>query len=123
MLNNHGQLHIAAFAFLPDGSVSTYTKQHVHPSEEEVFTSGPGGTALVVEDEIVALAICADATHPRHAASAAARGANVYAVGVMITEDGYARKAGLEAGHRRARAPSGLNMAKLWPKARGLKRR
>jgi predicted amidohydrolase len=41
------------------------------------------------------LAICADATHPQHAVSAAARGANVYAVGVMIDEIGYARKVAL----------------------------
>jgi predicted amidohydrolase len=95
MLNDKDELHIAAFAIRPDGTVLTYTKQHVHQSEEEVFTSGPGGPALLVEDATVALAICADATYPQHAASAAARGANVYAVGVMITEGGYARKAAL----------------------------
>lgn len=95
LLNDKDELHIAALALRPDGSVLRYTKQHVHQSEEEVFTSGPGGPALRVEDANVALAICADATHPEHAASAAARGANVYAVGVMITEDGYARKVAL----------------------------
>jgi predicted amidohydrolase len=95
MLNDKDELHIAALAIHPGGTVSTYTKQYVHQSEEEVFTSGPGGPALLVEDATVALAICADATHPQHAASAAARGANVYAVGVMITEGGYARKAAL----------------------------
>ncbi|MBZ5563273.1 MAG: carbon-nitrogen hydrolase family protein [Acidobacteriia bacterium] len=95
VLNEKGQLHIAALAFCPDGSVLTYTKQHVHQSEEAVFTSGPGGPALRVEDATVALAICADAAHPEHAASAAAGGANVYAAGVMIDEKGYARKAAL----------------------------
>ena len=93
--NDNGELHIAAFAIRPNGSVLTYTKEHVHQSEEAVFTSGPGGPAVRVEDATVALAICADATHPQHAASAAARGANVYAVGVMIDEIGYARKASL----------------------------
>jgi predicted amidohydrolase len=101
VLNDQDQLHIAALAMRPDGSLSTYTKQHVHSSEEEVFTSGPGGPALLVEDATVALAICADATNPRHAASAAARGANVYAVGVMITEDAHARKAALLRGYAR----------------------
>lgn len=95
VLNDKDELNIAALAIRPDGSVSTYTKEHVHQSEEEVFTSGPGGPALLVEDATVALAICADATHPQHAASAAARGASVYAVGVMITENGYARKVAL----------------------------
>lgn len=90
--NEHGGLHIAALAFRPDGSVLTYTKVHVHHSEEPVFTSGPGGPELVVHDNAVALAICADAAHPRHAAGAASRGANVYAAGVMIDDAGYARK-------------------------------
>jgi predicted amidohydrolase len=38
----------------------------------------------------VAFAICADTTHPDHAAKAKARGASVYAAGVFITENGYA---------------------------------
>ena len=92
VLNDNDELHIAALAFRPDGSVSTYTKVHVHQSELGVFTPGPGGSALLVEEATVALAICADASHPQHAASAAARGANVYAAGVMIDEIGYARK-------------------------------
>lgn len=95
VLNNEEQLHIAALALRPDGSVLTYTKEHVHQSEEHVFTSGPGGPALRVEDVTVSLAICADATHPQHAAKAAARGANVYAVGAMIDENGYDRKVAL----------------------------
>ena len=95
LLDDQGELHIAAFAIRSDGSVLTYTKEYVHQSEEGVFRSGPGGPALLVEDVTVALAICADATHPEHAVRAAARGATVYAVGVMITEDGYARKAAL----------------------------
>jgi predicted amidohydrolase len=87
-----GQLHIAALAIHPDGSVLTYTKEHVHVSEEHVFTSGPGGPSLRIEDATVALAICRDASIPRHAAKAAAGGANVYAAGVMIDEEGYQRK-------------------------------
>jgi predicted amidohydrolase len=81
--------------FRPDGSVSTYTKQHVHISEQHVFTSGPGAPPIRIGDANVGLAICADASHPRHAAIAAANGADIYAVGVMITEEEYPRKAGL----------------------------
>ncbi len=101
VLNDNGGLHIAALAFRPDGSVVVYTKQHVHQSEEEVFTSGPGGPELLLGDATVALAICADASHPHHAARAAARGANVYAVGVMIDEGDYARKVALLEGYAR----------------------
>lgn len=45
---------------------------------------------LPVGDANVALAICADTTHPQHAARAVARGANVYAASILITESGYA---------------------------------
>ena len=43
----------------------------------------------------VALAICADASHPQHAANAAARRAQVYATGAMIDIPAYPRKSAL----------------------------
>ena len=95
MASTNGRCRLAALAFLPDGSVSTYSKQHLHPGEEVFFEPGPGGELLRIGGETVALAICADANHPRHAASAASRGASVYAAGVVITEKGYAADAAL----------------------------
>lgn len=93
VLGDGGELLIAALVVHADGSVSIHTKEHLHPGEEAVFTAGSGGPVLPIklpiEDARVALAICADTTHPEHAASAAARGANVYAAGVLITESGY----------------------------------
>jgi predicted amidohydrolase len=77
LLNAAGELHIAAFAIRSDGSVLTYTKEHLHPGEEQIFTGGRCGPMLLVEDAKVALAICADTAHPQHAADAAARGANM----------------------------------------------
>ncbi|MGB7760701.1 MAG: carbon-nitrogen hydrolase family protein [Bryobacteraceae bacterium] len=91
VLDYKGQLHIAALAICPDGSVSTYTKKHLHPGEEEVFAPGTGGPTLSIGGATVAFAICADTTHPQHPAGAAARGANIYAAGVLITENGYSR--------------------------------
>jgi predicted amidohydrolase len=96
----HGdQLHIGAVAFQPDGGYSTYSKQHVHVSEEHVFTSGPGGALLSVGDSAVALAICRDASFPAHAEAAVQRGAQVYAAGAMIVPEDYQRKAGLLQGY------------------------
>ena len=95
LLNGHDELYIAALAFRPDGSMSVYAKVYVHQSELHVFTPGLGGPMLQVGEANVALAICADAKHPRHAARAASSGANVYAVGAMIVEDEYAPKAAL----------------------------
>jgi predicted amidohydrolase len=93
--NDREELNIAALVILPDGSVLTHTKEHVHESEQHVFTSGPGGPSIRVRDTDVALAICADASHPQHASKAAAQGARVYAAGVMVTDDAYARKTAL----------------------------
>jgi len=53
LLDDQGELHIAAFAIRSDGSVLTYTKEYVHQSEEGVFKSGPGGPALLVEDALL----------------------------------------------------------------------
>jgi predicted amidohydrolase len=89
------QLHIGALVLRPDGSTLTYTKQHLHAGEEQAFVAGAGGPLVPVESALVALAICADTTHPEYAASAAARGANIYAAGVMITANGYAADAAL----------------------------
>jgi predicted amidohydrolase len=97
MTSGNGRCRLAALALLADGPVLTYCKQHLHPGEEVFFEPGDGGDLLQVGGETVALAICADACHPQHAASAAARGASVYAAGVLITEKGYAADASLFA--------------------------
>jgi predicted amidohydrolase len=101
VLDDKDQLHIAVLAICPNGSVVIYTKEHLHPGEERTFAPGLGGPMLRVEDTAVALAICADTTYPEHAASAAARGANVYAAGVLIGEKGYARDTALLAQYAR----------------------
>lgn len=90
-------LHIGAMLFHPDGTTATHTKVHVHSSEMHVFQPGPGSLPFVIDGEAVALAICADASHPQHAASAAAHGAGIYAAGVMIAEDAIERKSALLA--------------------------
>jgi len=99
--NQDGGLHAAAFAIRPDSSVAIHSKVHVHESELGVFAPGPGGEVLHVGEAAVALAICRDASFAEHVASAAARGANVYAAGVMIDEAGYARKVPLMEGYAR----------------------
>ena len=89
MLNGRDELYIAALAIRPDGSTLIYTKEYLHPGEEQTFVPGSGGPAFLIGDTNVALAICADTTHSQHPAAAAACGANVYAAGVLITGNGY----------------------------------
>ena len=82
---------IGALVLGADGSRAVYTKQHLHPGEEVAFVPGQGGVALAFGDDHIALSVCADFTHARHARAAAEAGANVYAASVLISEGGYAK--------------------------------
>ncbi|KRP45707.1 Predicted amidohydrolase [Pseudomonas libanensis] len=90
---------IGALVLGADGSVSVYTKQHLHAGEELAFAAGQGGEILRWEDERIALAVCADFSHPSHPRQAAEAGATVYAAGVLISEGGYAADSALLQGY------------------------
>lgn len=66
-----------------------YSKQHLHPGEDEVFSPGQGGASVVSEHDNIVLAVCADFSHASHARAAANVGATIYAASVLITEGGY----------------------------------
>lgn len=80
---------IGAFILHPDGTLGVYTKQHLHPGEDQYFSAGHGGDLLAVRDVPVALSVCADFSQAQHAAQASAMGAQVYATSVLIGETGY----------------------------------
>jgi predicted amidohydrolase len=90
---------IGALSFLPDGRLTVYTKQHLHPGEEKVFTPGRGGDALDIDGMDTALAVCADFTHESHAQQAAAAGAALYAASVLISVGGYGTDIPILSGH------------------------
>lgn len=98
------QPRIAACILHPDGSITAYTKQHLHTGEDVFFGAGSGGELLSVAGVSVALSVCADFTHPEHAAQAAQRGAQVYATGVLIGEKGYPVDSALLQGYARQHA-------------------
>ncbi|QJI29628.1 carbon-nitrogen hydrolase family protein [Pseudomonas sp. ADAK18] len=80
---------IGALVLAPDGSLAVYSKQHLHPGEDVAFAPGEGGAALEWGNDRIALAVCADFSHPSHPLQAAKYGANIYAAGVLISENGY----------------------------------
>lgn len=45
-LRSPAGLLISTVSFLPDGSISVYTKQHLHSGEEATFAAGAGGALL-----------------------------------------------------------------------------
>lgn len=68
-----------------------HAEHHLHSSETAFATPGPAPVHLQSQGPLrIASAICADTSHPTHAAQAARAGANVYAAGVLTSEKGYA---------------------------------
>ena len=82
-------LHIGSLSFAPKTGVTTYLKRFLGEGEEVAFVPGPGGSPLVLADQVVAFAICADISHPEHASEAAADGATLYAASCLLIEDGF----------------------------------
>ncbi|ROM69575.1 carbon-nitrogen hydrolase family protein [Pseudomonas brassicacearum] len=95
---------IGALVLGADGSLGVYSKQHLHPGEEVAFAPGHGGSMLAMGQDHIALAVCADFSHPSHAAAAAGQGATLYAAGVLITEGGYVPDTTLLQGYARQHA-------------------
>ncbi|WP_273826297.1 carbon-nitrogen hydrolase family protein [Pseudomonas asplenii] len=94
-------LLIGALTFNVEGSRQLYSKQHLHEGEEQVFSPGAGGAALALGADTVALSVCADFSHASHALQAARSGANLYASGVLISENGYPADSALLQGYAR----------------------
>lgn len=80
--------NLGAFLISPEGSVC-YAKIHVQESEREYFVAGKDSCVVSIGNVPVGIAICADASHPAHAADAAQRGAQLYVASVMKTEAEY----------------------------------
>ena len=81
---NIGALIFSAFAPV------VYAKRFLHFDEEAFFSAGDLGCVVDVKGVTVALAICADTTHPEHAEDAAKNGADVYAAAVFVTSERHA---------------------------------
>jgi predicted amidohydrolase len=94
-------LHIGALCFSPRRPAVTYSKRFLHEGEDKTFTPGVGGAPLSIHDHVVGIAICADITHPEHAAETARRGANIYAASCFITPNGYAYDTNFLVGYAR----------------------
>ena len=95
------QVLIGALVLGADGSLAVYTKQHLHPGEEAVFSPGQGGAALQWGSDRIALAVCADFSYASHARLAAESGAGIYATSVLVSDGGYAADTALLQGYAR----------------------
>lgn len=93
---------IGAITLRPDGQHSVYRKFHLHDGEKQFAAPGLEPVHLQAMDTAnIASAICADTNFRSHAASAAQAGANVYAAGILTSDNGYAAEAPLWASYAR----------------------
>jgi predicted amidohydrolase len=99
-------LYIGAFIIKPDGSVSIYTKQYLHPGEEKFFKSSSAYNPKIrTGNEQISIAICSDIDNPSHAENANKTGITVYIASIFFTPggipgayktlSGYARQYGM----------------------------
>jgi predicted amidohydrolase len=83
------KLHIGAFVLLPNGKTEIYTKQFLHDGEEIYFSPSNNYNPLITFDgEQISMAICADLSHPAHAAQAAAKNTTLYLASIFYTPNG-----------------------------------
>lgn len=93
----HGKPYIAAVICFPNGEHTFYLKQHLHEGEGVYCAPGQESGLINVNGTRIALAVCADFTHPSHAATAAKQQADVYLASALISPGGYAKDAELLA--------------------------
>ena len=80
--------YLGAFLLSSERSIC-YAKIHVHESEEKYFVAGKDACVVSIGGVSTAIAICADTSHPEHAANAAEHAAGLYVACVMKTEAEY----------------------------------
>jgi predicted amidohydrolase len=82
-----GQRWLAVVVIGPDGTEWVHGKQFPHGAEHDRFDAAPAASRDVhIDGWSIALAVCYDVAVPVHAATAAARGADVYAASALYVE-------------------------------------
>jgi predicted amidohydrolase len=87
----NSQLHIGSFIFLPDNTVSIYTKQFLHQGEEYFFSPNFNcNPTIELDNEVISLAICADIANPIHPQNAYKNKTTLYLASIFYTPNGIA---------------------------------
>ena len=100
-------LHIGALVVRPGAAApAVYTKRHLGafsesvcapasppPAEASVFTAGTRDPLIELQDDVAAIAICADVGHGSHIERAVSRGATVYLASMFVIPAEFDRDA------------------------------
>ncbi len=90
VLLNHA-LYIGSLVLMPNNTVAVYTKQFLHPGEEQFFKATfENNPQLKLHNEKISLAICADIDTPQHAVNAQKCGATMYLASIFFSPGGIA---------------------------------
>ncbi len=85
----NSDLFIGSFIIQADNSVMIYTKQFLHPGEEEYFKSSFDYNPMIrIGNEKISFAICADIDNPLHPENASKAGCSVYMPGIFFSPKG-----------------------------------
>jgi predicted amidohydrolase len=79
---------ISMVLFQPDKIRQTYSKQYLHPDEEEFFISGESSVGLIGGKTNIALAICYELSVPEHSENAYKNGAEIYIASAVKSVSG-----------------------------------
>ena len=82
---------ISLVLFQPHQARQTYSKQYLHPDEDEFFVNGDGFPSVRVNQTTLALAICYELSVLEHAERAVKSGADIYIASVAKFADGVAK--------------------------------
>jgi len=83
------ELFIGEFIISPDNSVSLYTKQFLHEGEDEFFQSSfDHNPMILIENQKISFAICADIDNPLHPENASKKATDIYIASIFFTPNG-----------------------------------
>ena len=85
---NDAGICISLIVFQPNKEIYTYSKEFLHPDEEDFFVSGKNKTNLIGKENNIALAICYEISVPEHSEKSLTKGVDVYIASVAKGKSG-----------------------------------
>ncbi|MDO5968246.1 carbon-nitrogen hydrolase family protein [Flavivirga aquimarina] len=85
---NEQGICISMIIIQPNKSRMTYSKQYLHPGEENHFIPGKNLSPITFKNNKIAFAICYETSIPQHSEIAFKNGANVYIASVLNSING-----------------------------------
>lgn len=86
-IKSNDDILISMLIFQPDKPRTIYSKQYLHPGEDNVFTTGNNQVFLEKENNKIGFAICYETSVLEHSKHIYSKGANIYIASVLNSID------------------------------------